>query len=58
MLKSGNADIVSTREYVQEIRTGLQNVISGLNELSADEQYKEVAQMLENDPTLIAQFVT
>lgn len=58
VLKSGNADIVSTREYVQEIRTGLQNVISGLNELSADEQYKEVAQMLENDPTLIAQFVT
>ena len=58
ILKSGNADVVSTREYVQQIRDGLANVISGLNELSNDEQYKEVAEMLKTDPTLIAEFVT
>ena len=58
ILKSGNADVVSTREYVQQIRDGLANVISGLNELSNDEQYKEVAEMLKADPTLIAEFVT
>ncbi len=58
VLKSGNADVVSTRNYVQQIRDGLSNVISGLNELSNDEQYQEVVEMLKTDPTLIAQFVT
>ena len=30
VLKSGNADIVNTRQYVQQIRDGLRNVISDL----------------------------
>ena len=31
VLKSGNADIVNTRQYVQQIRDGLRNVISGFD---------------------------
>ena len=31
------ADIVNTRQYVQQIRDGLQNVISGFDNLSNDE---------------------
>ena len=58
VLKSGNADIVNTRQYVQQIRDGLQNVISGFDNLSNDEQFNEIVKLLRTDPTLIAQFVT
>ena len=58
VLESGNADIVETKEYVDEIRNGLSTVINGLNDLENDEQYQEVTQMLKTDPTLIADFVT
>ena len=58
VLKSGNADIVNTRQYVQQIRDGLQNVISGFDNLSNDEQFNEIVKLLQTDPTLIAQFVT
>ena len=58
VLKSGNADIVNTRQYVQQIRDGLHNVISGFDNLSNDEQFNEIVKLLQTDPTLIAQFVT
>ena len=58
VLKSGNADIVNTRQYVQQIRDGLRNVISGFDNLSNDEQFNEIVKLLRTDPTLIAQFVT
>ena len=58
VLKSGNADIVNTRQYVQQIRDGLRNVISGFDNLSNDKQFNEIVKLLQTDPTLIAQFVT
>lgn len=36
----------------------MQNVISGFDNLSNDEQFNEIVKLLRTDPTLIAQFVT
>ena len=36
----------------------MQNVISGFDNLSNDEQFNEIVKLLQTDPTLIAQFVT
>lgn len=57
-LNSGTDSITATRDYVSDIREGLGNVITGLVNLSSDEQYKEIVEMLETDPELISEFIS
>ena len=57
-LNSGTDSITATRDYVSDIREGLGNVVTGLENLSNDEQYKEIVEMLKTDPELISEFIS
>ncbi len=57
-LNTGASNIAATRDYVTELKEGLDDVIEGLDALTSDEQYKEVVDMLHANPELIATFVS
>lgn len=57
-LDSGTDDIAATKEYVQGIRADIGGFIKELSGLSDDEQFREVIDMLGNDPDLVARFVS
>lgn len=58
VLEGGTDDVIATRDYISQIQDKLQQVISGLDSLTADEQYQEVVKLLGTDPEMIASFVT
>ncbi len=57
ILKTGGADIATTRETVASVKEKLDTVIDTFEVLSEDEQYQEIIQILSTDPSLIASFV-
>lgn len=57
-LESGTDDIVATRDYVVDIQSGVQDLIDGINELTDNEQYQEVIELLQTDPGIIGSFVS
>lgn len=57
-LSSGTDSITATKQYLSDIRTKLKSVTDGLSALSDDEQYKEIIDMFQNDPELIASFIS
>lgn len=57
-LSSGTDSITATKQYLSDIRTKLKSVTDGLSTLSDDEQYKEIIDMFQNDPELIASFIS
>lgn len=56
-LAQGTDSIVASRDYVVDIQNKLHTLIEGLDTLSGDAQYQEIASILKADPELIAQFV-
>lgn len=57
-LNSGTDNITATKNYITDIRQKLENVTDALSALNGDEQYQDVLQMFQNDPEMIASFVS
>lgn len=57
-LKAGTDSITATKQYLSDIRTKLQSVTDGLSSLANDEQYNEIIEMFQNDPEMIASFIS
>lgn len=55
-LEQGTGSIAETRDYVAGIRDGLRDLIDGLEAISGDEQYQQMADILTTDPKTIAEF--
>lgn len=56
-LNQGTDSINATKKYVEDLQKGLKTIIDGIEALYGDEQYKEIAQILQSDPALVAEFV-
>lgn len=56
-LNQGTDNVVATVGYVVELQNGLRELKDGVREMTEDEQYKEVVEMLGTDPALLAEFV-
>lgn len=57
-LDQGTTNISETARSIEEIQGKLQNIISGLEELNDNEAYQEVLELFENNPQMIAQFIS
>ena len=57
-LNSGTDSITATKNYIADIRQKLETVTDALSALNGDEQYQDILQMFQNDPEMIASFVS
>lgn len=57
-LESGTGSISETREYVVQVKDGVRQLIDSINELVGNEQYKEVLELLQTNPEIIASFIS
>ncbi len=57
-LNSGTDSITATKNYIADIRQKLEAVTDALSALNGDEQYQDILQMFQNDPEMIASFVS
>lgn len=58
LLESGTDDISATRDYVIDLQNGVSDLIDSINELVENEQYKEVMELLQTNPEIIASFIS
>lgn len=57
-MEGGNGSLRESRETAQRMKDTLEDYISAIVALSTDDQYKEITELLRNDPTLIGSFLS
>jgi putative membrane protein len=57
-LEQGSASLMDSLAMVQELQEGLLGVISDIVNLQSDEQYQELMEILESDPTQLGEFIS
>ncbi len=57
-ISDGNASLVESRDMAQEMKDSLDTYIRYIVELSTDEQYQELLELLKNDPELLGEFIS
>lgn len=57
-LNKGTTNISATATYVGDVEIKLAELIDGLEALNNDEQYQEVIELFQNNPEVIAKFIS
>lgn len=57
-LGNGTESIVATRDYVADMQKGLKKLTENLAGLRENEQYQQIAEIVQADPTFIAEFIS
>jgi putative membrane protein len=57
-LQQGSSSLTDSLAMVQELQNGLTGVIADFVTLRSDEQYQELMEILESDPTLLGEFIS